>query len=255
VIGLFLAAGLRSADPPPKLDVPQRQEMKEGITEIPIAEFVERSAELLPLVAEVLASAESKQGEELARLLRGGEESLARKQDWEARGAVSARHEPRTARQLHAAAVGGMGYLVLAGLDAEHLVACAYFVKDGDDFKYDWEASVGYSELLPGEVETLADQEPKLMRVVVSHSNFYTPQFPEETYRCYTFHHQDPGVFVWAFAKRNSLADRSLVASYLARDLAGTEGRATIKVRKGPEGARANQLEIVEFLHTDWITP
>jgi hypothetical protein len=60
---------------------------------------------------------------------------------------------------------------------------------------------------------------------------------------------------VWAFAKRRSVVDRQLITSYIAPDLDGTQRRATVRVRKGPEGARANQLEIVEFLHTDWFTP
>jgi hypothetical protein len=93
------------------------------------------------------------------------------------------------------------------------------------------------------------------MRVVLSMSDFYTDQFSEEEYRCYSFHHQDPGEFVWGFAKRGSLVDLSLQASFYSPDLVGIEGRVTIRIRKGPAGARANQVEIVEFLHTDWLTP
>ena len=91
--------------------------------------------------------------------------------------------------------------------------------------------------------------------VVVSISEYYTDLFPEEEFRCYSFHHQDPGEFVWAYAKRGTIVDRSMMASFLAPDLVGTERRATVRVRKAPPGAQRKQLEIVEFLHTDWLAP
>jgi hypothetical protein len=255
VVGYSLAAAFNRAKGGGELVEPKRSVMKDSISDIPIAEFVERSAELLPIVAEIMERANRSEGEELGKLLRGGAESAARLQAWRERKLTPARHLPLTHRQLHAAAVGGTGYLILVGYDADYLVAAAYFAKEGEEFKYDWEASEGYGELLPGEEEGLSDEEPRLMRVVASLSDFYTPQFPEREYRCYSFHHQDPGVFVWGFAKRDSLVDRSLFASYSAPDLVGTERRMTIRVRKGPEGARPNQLEVVEFLHTDWLEP
>ena len=32
-----------------------------------------------------------------------------------------------------------------------------------------------------------------------------------------------------------------------------TRGRVTVKVRRGPDEARANQLELVDFLNSDWM--
>ena len=145
----------------------------------------------------------------------------------------------------------------MAGLDKEHLESVAYFVSDNGEFKFDWEASEGYSELLPGEEEKLSDNEPKLMRAIVRPSTFYTPQFPEEKFQSYMLHHRDPGQFVWAFALRSSEANTKLRSFFdiALRSLPSTRFRVTVRVRKGPEGARANQLEIVEYLHPDWFTP
>lgn len=234
---------------------PTRIKMRQDIDEIPISEFVVRSEEILPELAELLDIALKNQEGDFAKFIRGGEESAERWKAWKARKQISARHHPTVRRQLHAAVIGGAGYLVLAGLDANHLEAVAYFVKEADEFKFDWEASEGFSELLPTEVEQLADDEPKLMRGVAAPANFYTTHFPEEEFQAYTLHHQDPGDFVWGFAKRSSDANTKMMASYAGVDLAGTRDRVTVKVRRGPEGARANQLEIVEFLHSDWFTP
>jgi hypothetical protein len=254
VVGIvFWSIG--SSKPGEKVVQPTRVKITQNLDKIPIAEFVINAGEIMPKVTELLEVALSAEDASFAESIRGGEQSAERWRSWKARNPESARHHPEVRRQLHAAAASGSGYLVLVGLGADHLAAVAYFVKEGDAFKYDWEASEGYSELLPNEVEQLADAEPKLMRVVVSRSDFYTSHFPEEEYTAYSLHHQDPGKFIWAFAKRTSLANQKLIASYLARDLPGTQNRATVMVRKGPEGARANQLEIVEFLHTDWFTP
>ena len=238
-----------------KAEGPKRPVMKDGLEKNPIADFVTGAGQILPEVSVLLEKVASISDEELPGFIRGGMKSMENRRDWIARKAKGARHHPIAKRQLHATELGKTAYLILLGLDSNHLSAIAYFVKEDGEFKYDWEASEGYSDLLPNEVDQLADDEPKLMRVVVSLSNYYTLQFTEAEYRAYSLHHQDPGEFVWAFAKRGSAVDQRLMASYLSPDLDGTQHRATVQVRKGPEGARANQLEIVEFLHTDWFTP
>ena len=255
VVGYFMSQAVNNSSAGQKLEEPKRSVMKDGIEDIPIADFVARSGEILPKVSALLNKAVAIGDEELSGIIRGGTKSMENRRAWIARKAKGARHHPSAKRQLHATAVGGTAYLILLGLDSSHLSAVAYFVEEEGEFKYDWEASEGYSDLLPNEVDQLADDEPKLMRVVVSLSNYYTTQFPEAEFRAYSLHHQDPGEFVWAFAKRRSVVDRQLITSYIAPDLDGTQRRATVRVRKGPEGARANQLEIVEFLHTDWFTP
>ncbi len=93
------------------------------------------------------------------------------------------------------------------------------------------------------------------MRGVILPSNFYTPIFPEEEYQCYTVHHRDPGEFVWAFARRSSEANKRAMGHFGNQAVKATQGRATIRVRKGPEGARLNQLELVEFVNSDWFIP
>ena len=257
VIWIFLSQTFDTPVNPEALKEPNRHVMSDDLSDVPIADFVARSTEILPVITEMMEKASKVEGSELVPLIRGGENSAALRGGWLARKALPARHHPVSQRQLHAASSAGSPYLIMAGLDKEHLESVAYFVSDNGEFKFDWEASEGYSELLPGEEEKLSDNEPKLMRAIVRPSTFYTPQFPEEKFQSYMLHHRDPGQFVWAFALRSSEANTKLRSFFdiALRSLPSTRFRVTVRVRKGPEGARANQLEIVEYLHPDWFTP
>jgi len=257
IVWVFLSSSFNTPINPARMEEPERLEMNEDMSNVPVADFVARAAEILPEVGNVLDSANSAGGPELAQFIRGGEESWARREAWaERKPSASRGHYPLTKRQLHAASSRQHAYLILVGMDSDHLEAVAYFVSDDDgNFKYDWEASEGYSELLPGEVNQLTGKEPKLMRGIILPSSFYTPSFPEEEFQCYTVHHRDPGEFVWVFARRSSEANKRVMGHFNSQAIGGTLGRVTVRVRKGPEGARSNQLELVEFLNSDWFMP
>lgn len=150
----------------------------------------------------------------------------------------------------------GNPYLMLMGLDKDYVAAVAYFTTDAaGSFKYDWEASEGYSELLPGEEGQLVSKDPQLMRGIVTPSTFYPPAFPELEFQCYVIHHRDAGNFIWAFARRGSEANKRMRGHFSLRMTELTRGRVTVRVQQGPEGARANQLELVEFVNSDWFIP
>ena len=255
VLWVFLSRSFNIPVNPTSLEEPDRLTMNEDLSDVPIAEFVARASEILPEITDLLEKVNSAEGPELAKFIRGGEESRLRRLAWVERKPVPTRHYPLTKRQLHAASAKKHAYLIMVGLDPDHLEAVAYFTKEGDSFKYDWEASEGYSEILPGEADQLTGEESKLMRCIILPSNFYTPTFPEEEFQGYTLHHSDPGEFVWAFAGRSSESNKKIMSHFSGRAFPGTIGRVTIRVKKGPEGARSNQLEIVEFVHSDWFTP
>ncbi|HJM64832.1 MAG: zinc ribbon domain-containing protein [Roseibacillus sp.] len=255
VLWVFLSGSFNIPVKPASLEEPDRLTMNENLRDVPITDFVARADEILPELMDLLDKANSVEGPELAKFIRGGEESRLRRLAWAERKPVPVRHYPLSKRQLHAASARKYAYLIMVGLDSNHLRAVAYFTKEGDSFKYDWEASEGYSEILPGEVDQLTGEESKLMRCIVKPSNFYTPSFPEEEFQGYTLHHSDPGEFVWAFARRSSESNKSIMSHFNGRVFMDTVGRVTVRVAKGPEGARSNQLEIVEFVHIDWFAP
>jgi len=255
VLCVFLSGSFNNPVNPTSLEVPDRLTMNEDMSDVAIAEFVARADEILPEIGDLLEKVNSVEGPELAKFIRGGEESRLRRLAWLEREPVPSRHRPLTKRQLHAASVKKDAYLIMVGQDLDWLQAVAYFTKEDDSFKYDWEASEGYSEILPGETDQLVGEESKLMRCIILPSNFYTPIFPEEEFQGFTLHHSDPGVFVWAFARRSSEGNKQIMSHFSGVAFPGTAGRIAIRVRKGPEGARSNQVEIVEFVHGDWFSP
>lgn len=256
IVWIFLSRSFDNPVNPTELSEPERLWMNEDMGDVAIADFVARTSELLPAAEQMLEKVNSEEGPELVPLLRGGEESWRRRQSWLNRRPSSGGYYPVTKRQLYAATSKGHPYLIMVGLDKNYAEAVAYFIS-GDDgtFKYDWEASEGYSELLPGEVDQHTGDGPKLIRGIVLPSSFYPPKFSEEDFQCYTLHHRDRGEFVWLFARRGSEANKRIVSNFSRRVTQGTLGRVTVRVRKGPEGSRANQLELVEFVNPDWFVP
>jgi hypothetical protein len=121
--------------------------------------------------------------------------------------------------------------------------------------RLDWEASEGFSEILPQKVPALRDREPRMMRVMINGSNFYTDIFPEERFQCYTLQHLDPAEYVWAYAERESEVDFKLRRRVMQQTPWGKQRRAVVTVRRGPEGSRPNQVEVLDLLYGDWIVP
>lgn len=256
VVVFFLVQSFDNPVRPTSIDEPQRAVISGDISNLPIADFVIRAAEIMPMVTEVLEEAHSGRGLEVAPLLRGGKNSWERRKSWEGRRPSSGGYYPVSQLQLNAATLMGRPYLMLMGLDKNYVASVAYFTSEADgSFKYDWEASEGYSELLPGEGGHLQGNDPRLMRGIVTPSSFYPPAFPELEFQCYVIHHRDAGNFIWAFARRGSEANKWMRGHFSSPLTPSTMGRATVRVQKGPEGARANQLELVEFINSDWFIP
>ena len=247
VVVFFLVQSFDNPVRPTSIDEPQRAVISDDISNIPIADLVIRAAEIMPMASQVL---------EEAQLLRGGKNSWEKRKSWAGRRPSSGGHYPVSQLQLNAATLMGHPYLILMGLDKDYVASVAYFTSEADgSLKYDWEASEGYSELLPGEVGQLRGNDPRLMRGIVTPSTFYPPAFPELEFQCYVIHHRDAGNFIWAFARRGSEANKRMRGHFSLRMTELTKGRVTVRVQQGPEGARANQLELVEFVNSDWFVP
>tara|TARA_B100001093_G_scaffold515701_1_gene592610 strand:- start:744 stop:2009 length:1266 start_codon:yes stop_codon:yes gene_type:complete len=256
VVVVFLVQSFDNPVRPTSTEEPQRAVISGDISNIPIADLVIRAAEIMPMVTQVLEEAHSGRGLEVVPLLRGGKNSWERRNSWEDRRPRSGGYYPVSQLQLNAAALMGRPYLMLMGLDKDYVASVAYFTSEADgSFKYDWEASEGYSEILPGEGDQLQGNDPRLMRGIVTPSTFYPPAFPELEFQCYIIHHRDAGNFIWAFAKRGSEANKRMRGHFSLPLTPAIMGRATVRVQKGPKGARVNQLELVEFINSDWFIP
>ena len=252
VAGLF---GMRFLRPtaPAVVREENRFTLDDSIKSAPIAGFVENTSELEVQLEDLVKRFEA--GEDYGRILRGGMGSAARLKKWRERVPSPAPVHYGQDLTLHAMAINEFGYVVFMGTRQDFSRFGTYFVKEGGAMRLDWEASEGFSEVLPGEVPALTDREPHMMRVLVGGSNYYTDLYPEDRYQCYTMQHRDPENYVWAFAERGSEVDLRLRHRARRADLWGRERRATVKIRRGVEGSRSNQVEVVEVLGADWILP
>ena len=258
-VGLVVFFLLQSFNNPVRsssIEQPLRTSISDDTGDVPLADFVIRAAEIMPLVTQILEKVYSGKGPEVAGLLRGGKDSWDRWKAWQDRRPSSEGYHPVSQLRLNAATLMGHPYLMLTGLDKNYVAAVAYFTSEADgSLKYDWEASEGYSDFLPGEQEQPLGSAPLLVRGIVAPSTFYPPAFPESAYQCYVIHHRDAGNFIWAFARRGSEANKRMRGHFSLRMTESTDGRATVMVQKGPPGARANQLDLVEFINSDWCVP
>ncbi len=254
IVALALSSQMDKQPVPKRIEEPVRTQFKDSLESVPIRELVETSQDLVPVVTGLLETVEE-QSEEMARAVRGGEKTVRLMEDWHRRLPRSAPFNPELTMKMHAATLKGTGYLIMEGFRKDHTRMTAYFLQEDGRYVLDWQASVGYSEVLPAEVAELDGEDSLLMRVQAAPATFYAGPFTEEEYQCYSLSHLDPAVWVWGYARRSSLANVGLQMTVRARSLGGTDRRATIRVRKGPEGGRPNQVEVVDFLHVDWLSP
>ncbi|MCK5806325.1 MAG: hypothetical protein KAI66_26070, partial [Lentisphaeria bacterium] len=224
-----------------------------SIESTPIAEFLRDTEGLRKQMDDLVGRFDA--GEDDEEILRGGAASVARLKEWRKRMPKPAPVHFGRNQNVNALAIKEFGFVVLMGQRQDYSNFGMYFVKEGDGLRLDWEASEGFSEVLPGEIPALTDREPRMMRVLVNGSNFYTDPYPQERYQCYTLQHRDPVDYVWGFAERGSEVDLRLRERALRADLWGREHRAIVKVRRGGEGSRPNQVEVVEVLAQEWIVP
>ena len=237
----------------PRSQKPATGESDIAYESLPIAVFVARSAELLPEVREILMTSES--GEGGAELLRGGEASLQLRTAWRKRYPRPAPFREEGLHEIHASGTQRFAYLMMTGERDDYSYLEAYFVKEDGGMLLDWQATEGYSEVLVDELEILRDGKPRMMRAVVTLSSFYTDVYPDEKYRCYTLHHDDPGEWIWAYAERNGEVDIGLLSHMSRPDPLGRARKVTVRIAKQEEGSRANQVELVEFLFGGWVAP
>lgn len=194
-------------------------------------------------------------GEDLAGILRGGDASARRLELWRTRFPAPAPVHFERPLKLHALSFDHYAFLVLSGTRRDHSKFGMYFVKEDGAIRLDWEAGEGLSEILPAEVPGLTDYRPRMMRVFVEKSDLYSLLYPEARYQSYILQHFDATAFVWAFAERGSRVHRRLEQRIRLEDPWGEGKRVTVMARRGREGSRPNEMELVELLGKEWLMP
>lgn len=132
-----------------------------------------------------------------------------------------------------------------------------YFVRESGRLKIDWEASEGAGDLRLEELRAGVAAENGMVRVKVRPGNFYTPEFPDTSFRSYQLTDLSGDQFVWALAPLDSE-----VAAFLKSALnegshllaPTTEYDVTLRLT-GPKQKGANLFMITEILHKGWVSP
>jgi hypothetical protein len=147
--------------------------------------------------------------------------------------------------------------IALSGKKGEAEPFQYYFVREAGELRLDWEASEGRGDLTIEELQSGAPASDAIVRARISPATYFTPSFPESTYRSYQLEDLSGDNVVWAFVPVDSET-----AGFLKRNL--NEGslilsaraalKVTLKVTRQPaEGA--NLFLITEILHNGWVSP
>lgn len=226
------------------------------VDESPYGDLVVKSPEMLPVVQELASRSQEPGGDGVATLYRGGEATLRKMEGWWERAGRLAPLDLAANPLLHISNTAGTPSLRLEGRRTDHAHGAMFFVKEFDRYVIDWEATVGYSEVLPKEVEVLSDGESRMMRAVLAEAMFYQiGGYKEEDFVCVTLYHRDRGEFLWGYAAIGSLAEREITRYLAEKPEEIREHAVTLRIGKGLSSGNPNQVEIVGFEHWGWVTP
>lgn len=133
----------------------------------------------------------------------------------------------------------------------------AFMVMSEDTLLIDWKATTAYSTATFAELRA-GTGNPAEIRALIAPSGYYSAAFPEGEFRSFQLLAADGEEAVWCYTRRESPADGQIAGVFREGDIleASTEPtRVTLRLERGPEGAAANQWQIAEMLHKDWLMP
>jgi hypothetical protein len=154
-------------------------------------------------------------------------------------------------------AVGGRSHGLLRGIKPDFSRFRAYFVREDDGLKLDWEATQGLGD---SSIDTLQKGRGTggKIRAFVKRDHFLTQTFPEDAFHSFRLTAPDGEQVIWGYSKLGSPADEGLMRLFkpgLTREQGESELPLTLRLAPGPEGCQKNQWLIGELLHIDWVSP
>lgn len=145
----------------------------------------------------------------------------------------------------------------VAGRKGDFTPFTAVFVREGGRLVLDWEATEGIGDLQVLQLKKGAEAKDATVRVHISPSSYYNPDFPEEKYRSYKLEGKADEAIAWGYMALDSPAAEALKQelnedSFIMEE--SSETKLTLKVT-GPVRPGSNQYLITEMLHKDWVSP
>ena len=147
--------------------------------------------------------------------------------------------------------------VVVEGRKGDFSPFSAIFTRENGKLVLDWEATEGIGGLQIADLRSGAVASETVVRAVVSPSDYFTPDFPEASYRSYRLTDISGDQLVWAYAAVDSPVAAALKSglnedSFIMKEDSGMS--VTLKL-SGPLRPGSNQYQITEILHKGWVSP
>jgi hypothetical protein len=149
-------------------------------------------------------------------------------------------------------------FLVVFGKRSDQIPFRAYFVREGEHLKLDWEATEGICDIPIHELPGATGVRQALVRCEVEAKPFHTTAFPETRFRSFLLSTADQQAWIWGYGERDGETELRLKAlldtgsAFLEQK---TRERATLRITADPGRDLPNQFLITEMLHIDWVRP
>ena len=148
-------------------------------------------------------------------------------------------------------------YVVISGTRPDFSQYIVYLVREGGKMLVDWEASEG---LCTHNLQELNDPglEAAEVRVEAAPVAYYTMGFPEDHYRAFRLVLGGSENFIWGYVVRGSPADQAMEDIFMEKQQFSDKpasGKVRLRLKRGKDGAMANQWLILDVLHKGWVTP
>ncbi|NWK56091.1 hypothetical protein HW115_10760 [Verrucomicrobiaceae bacterium N1E253] len=285
--GAFGGATVKAEEVPPPVE-----EKKDPYAGSPEKWFRDRSGVIGKQALKVLTSfTEASDLEARSQWVRNPDQYLALAPHWDSRvdphlGAGSKQawdigHTDQTA------------YLIFKGRNQEFFPFRAYFTREEGELKLDWQATTGWSEvsllsirevmekragansneerelgvvsaseLSPrpkSELPTAIYDDSVLLRCLIrKQHDYYAGVYNDREHSAYMLFSADKMHHMWGYAPKGSELDRRLKAildhgSFVVS--LKKDKRVTVKVRINEKVALPNQLDLVELVNPEWVTP
>ncbi|KAB2638621.1 MAG: hypothetical protein DVB25_07365 [Verrucomicrobia bacterium] len=177
-------------------------------------------------------------------------------QDWQP-WQVPADWLPARGATWQVSAADGRSYGCLSGRKPNFAPYRAFFVREGEALRIDWEATEGLGEATFAMLAR-GRGEGGVIRTYTTPENFYSLVFPESEFRSYKLLAADHEHIVWGYVPLDTPAATMLLKAFEAATNDGlppTEQAMILRLTPPPTGAQKNQWIIGEMLHIDWVLP
>ena len=117
-------------------------------------------------------------------------------------------------------------------------------------YQIDWESWVGFCDLSPEDMRSKKPTDPKIIRAIVSPSNYYNYGFSNDReWACFQLEVKDKASVFLGYVKRGTAVELGLT------DLRkrGGSGSFILKVAYPPNARSADQVEILEIVSRGWL--